>query len=97
MRYALAIEIKLQELPEEEPLPLVGTSDNPMAMLGSALGPALKSMTGAVVRPFNFGNAPGFDFRKQITIGVADFRGLAAIIGRFDELTNDIEHEKLQV
>lgn len=93
MKYTLAVELKLIEIPDDEPVSMPRQGSDP-------LQGAVAVMTGAIGRfahPMSFGPPAGFDFRKQITISVADFHGLAAIIGRFDELTNDIEHEKLQV
>jgi len=92
MKYALSVEVKLAEVPDEEPMPTIHPGDDPMAALG---GIATKLLNAPVLaRQYNFQNA-GFDFRKQIEIRANDFTSLAAIIGRFDNLVSDIEAEKL--
>lgn len=59
---------------------------------------AMRAIAVPIMAPRAFmGNPAGFDFRKETHISVANFAALAAIIGRFDELVTDIEHEKLQV
>ena len=92
MKYALAVEVKLIEMPDDEPIEPRPSADS--------LQGAMAVMTGAIGRmahPMQFGPPAGFDFRKQITVGAHNFAALAAIIGRFDELVTDIEHEKMQV
>jgi hypothetical protein len=92
MKYALAVEVKLVEMCDDEPIePPAG---------GDPLRGAVSLMTGAIGRignPMQYAPPTGFDFRKQITVGVHNFAGIAAIISRFDELVTDIEHEKMQV
>lgn len=97
MRYALAVDVKLIQLPDEpEPMPTPRPGDDPiegMMKMGTAL---LASAATPVFRPPAFmGQPAGFDFRKEIAVSVHDFRGLAAIIERFDSLVSDIETEKL--
>lgn len=93
MKYALAVEVKLVEMPDDDP-PEMRPGEDPMQS-------AVRVMTGAIGgigQRFSLPMPPaGFDFRKQISVGVSSFAALAAIIGRFDELVTDIEHEKLQV
>jgi hypothetical protein len=93
VKYALNVEVKLVELPDDEQPEEIRPGSDPMQSM-------VKVMTGAmgtIARPAIYGPPAGFDFRKQITVSVHNFAALAAIIGRFDELTTDIEHEKLQV
>lgn len=99
MKYALAVEVKLIEIEEAPEMPQIrpgSTIDiDPMqAAVGvmASIGPMLHPKP-----PRFFGNTAGFDFRKETEISVTNFAALAAIIGRFDDLVTDIEHEKLQV
>jgi len=94
MKYALSVEVKLSEVPDDEPLPTARPGNDPMAALG---GIATKIMSVAAPRAFNFGQQAGFDFRKQTEVAVTSFDGLAQIIARFVSLVEDIEAEKLQV
>ena len=94
MKYALAVEVKLVEIPDDD------VPEMPAMTNADPLQGAVRIMTGAIGRignPAIYGPPAGFDFRKQITISTHSFAGLAAIIGRFDELVTDIEHEKIQV
>ena len=92
MKYALSVEVKLQEIPEQEIIPDSRPGDDPMAMLG----PAIKIMAGTVARPaFFMGSQAGFDFRKAITVAAPNFQGLADIIGKFDSLVSEIELDRL--
>jgi hypothetical protein len=99
MKYALAVEVKLIEIEEAPEMPdfsAIRPGGDPMqAAVGvmSAIGPMLNPRP---VRAF-MGMPAGFDFRKETNISVPNFAALAAIIGRFDDLVADIEHEKLQV
>jgi hypothetical protein len=98
MKYALAVEVKLIEIEEEPEMPdfnAIRPGGDPMqAAVGvmATIGPMLHPK-----RPRFMGQSAGFDFRKETSISVSNFAALAAIIGRFDELVTDIEHEKLQV
>ena len=98
MKYALAVEVKLIEIEDAPEMPdfnAIRPGSDPMqAAVGvmASIGPMLHPKA-----PRFFGNAAGFDFRKETEISVSNFNALAAIIGRFDELVTDIEHEKLQV
>lgn len=98
MKYALAVEVKLMEIEEAPEFPDMSNirpgGDPMQAAVGvmASIGPMLHPK-----QPRFFGNAAGFDFRKETEISVTNFSALAAIIGRFDELVTDIEHEKLQV
>lgn len=91
MKYALAVEVKLVEIPDDEPQELRPGAE--------PLQGAMAIMTGAIGRMAHpsYQTPAGFDFRKQVTVAVSNFSALAAIIGRFDELVTDIEHERLQV
>ena len=89
MKYLLSVEVKLQELPDEEPVPTPCPGDDNMAPM---IGKALQVMTGVVGRPMPFmGGLAGFDFRKTATVAVPDFPALAAIVGKFDNLVRDVE------
>jgi hypothetical protein len=99
VKYALAVEVKLIQIEEPPELPdfnAIRPGGDPMqAAVGvmASIGPMLNPP-----RPrFFMGNPAGFDFRKEISISVSSFDALAAIIGRFNELVIDIEHEKLQI
>jgi len=98
MKYALAVEVKLIEIEEAPELPdfsAIHPGGDPMqAAVGvmASIGPMLHSKP-----PRFMGQSAGFDFRKETSISVPNFAALAAIIGRFDDLVADIEHEKLQV
>jgi len=89
MKYALAVEVKLVEQPDDDP-PQIRPGSDP-------LQGAVQLMTGAIGRvamPFQM--PAGFDFRKSVEVRVKDFKALAEIIGRFDNLVQDIEAEKLE-
>ena len=94
MKYTLAVEVKLVQIPDApEPLDMPQPGSDPLSgMVKVASG----LMAGVRQVPAFFGPPPGFDFRKQTEISVADFAALALIIGRFDNLVSDIEAEKLQ-
>lgn len=96
MKYALSVEVKLVEVPDDEPEVSVRLGDDPMVGVAGMMGAATK-LLGAGVRghAFNYGAGAGFDFRKSTEISVSNYAGLAAIIGRFDNLMSDIEAEKL--
>lgn len=97
MKYVLAVEVKLIEIEEAPELPdltAARISNDPMqaaVSVMSSIGPILHPHPRAFM-----GQSAGFDFRKETSISVSNFAALAAIIGRFDDLVADIEHEKLQ-
>lgn len=89
MKYALSVEVKLVEVPEEpEPIQMEGPGDNPM---GPMIALANRAFAVPSQHPLGYGPPAGFDFRKQTTVSVRDFGGLAAIIQKFDGLVHDIE------
>jgi hypothetical protein len=91
MKYALSVEVKLVQQPDDEE-PEVRPGDDPMkSMVGVFSG-----LAGRIAVP-SYAPPAGLDFRKSLTISVPNFAALAAIIGRFDELATDIEHERIQV
>ena len=94
MKYALAVEVKLVELPDDEPTATFQPGNGPDPLQGM-----VSVLTNAVGRvgAMPYTQPAGFDFRKQIPVRVAGFSALADIIRRFDELVTDIEHEKMQV
>lgn len=93
MRYTLAVEVKLIEVPEAPELPEIRPGSDP-------LQGAVAMMTGTIGRmtapPAFMGNPAGFDFRKQIQMTVPDFRRACEIVARFDDLATDIEHDALR-
>lgn len=92
MKYTLAVEVKLIEIPDEPEAPEIRPGDDPLkAMTGVLTGIAAPMLH----PPVFMGSAAGFDFRKATEIRVSNFGALAQIISRFDELVADIEHEKL--
>lgn len=94
MKYALTLEVKLVEMPDDDLSPETKPGEDAMQ---SAVR-VMTSAIGGIGQRFAVPMGPaGFDFRKQVPVHVANFAALAAIIGRFDELVTDIEHEKLQV
>ncbi len=89
MKYALAVEVKLVEVPEEpEPLTLPRPGDDPMAGIMTL---ANKAFAIPHQHPMGYGPPAGFDFRKQTTVSVRDFAALAAIVEKFDNLIHEIE------
>lgn len=88
MKYALTIEVKLVEQPDDDP-PSIRPGSDP-------LQGAMQVMTGAIGRFTMPQMSTGFDFRKQVEVRVQDFKSLAEIIGRFDNLVHEIEAEKLE-
>lgn len=97
MKYLLSVEVKLQELPDEEPLPAIRPGDDPLAAMAGMFAPAVKSMVGGAMAPFQFGSKAGFDFRKSTPITVRDFAALAGVVGKFDNLVQDIAVGALSV
>jgi hypothetical protein len=98
MKYALAVEVKLIEVEEDPEMPDLSAIQHGGDPMQAAVG-VMASM-GTMLHPKPprfFGQSAGFDFRKETSISVPNFAALAAIIGRFDDLVADIEHEKLQV
>ncbi len=95
MKYALAVEVKLIEVPEDPEMPEIRPGDDPMKSMVGVMTGAIGSLSHRP--PVFMGMPAGFDFRKSTEISVQSFAALAAIIGRFDELVTDIEREKLQV
>lgn len=88
--------MKLQQLPDDEPLPEPRPGDDPMAALGSTITAVLRGpMVHARMPQAFMGSPAGFEFRKQVEITVSDFHGLAGVIAKFDNLVSDIETEKL--
>lgn len=92
-QYALTVEIKLTELPNQFSEPEEPTSDDPGKLLSQMVGKFTKlpSATGAYAFP---GQQAGFDFRKAATVTVSNFAALAKIIEQYDELTRQIEAER---
>ena len=90
MKYLLSVEVRVQEVPEEESIPTPRPGDDPMNAMSAMLGPAVKLMTGRPPLPFMGGTA-GFDFRKTAMVTAPDFTALAGIVGKFDNLVHDIE------
>lgn len=88
MKYALAVEVKCVEVPDNDPSEMRPGDDPMKAMVGVMTG-----ALGRVVVPY--AQPAGFEFRTSTEIRVPNFSALAQIIGRFDELVTDIEHEKL--
>jgi hypothetical protein len=92
-RYALSVEVKLVELPNqfdppEEPFTF--STDDPMKQAAEIMNRATRVVVPA--NPYGYGQlAAGFDYRKTCTVSVADFMGLSRIICSFDELTKDVE------
>ena len=93
MKYSLAVEVKLVQIPEApEPIELPRESDNPMAIVATLANGVMPGMQYP-----NFSQPAGFDFRKQITVSAQDFPALAQIIGKFDNLVSEIEFGALTV
>lgn len=92
-RYALSVEVKLVELPNQfdEPEQDFSATDDPMKMIGQIMGKMDKV---AISHPLGFQQPAGFDFRRAATISVHHFAGLAKIISQYDELTQQIESER---
>jgi hypothetical protein len=89
VRYALAVEVKLVEIPEEpEPLPIPTIGSDPMAGIT-----ALANRVIAIPSQHPMGYTPpaGFDFRKQIIVSAMNFSALTTIVEKFDNLIHDIE------
>jgi len=95
MKYALAVEVKLVQVPDDpEPVEPPRPGDDPVNAIGGLMTRVLNA---PMARPMVFmGQPAGFDFRKEITVSVHGFAGLAGIIERFDSLVSDIETEKLE-
>ena len=95
-RYALTVEVKLMELPNQFPEPeepITFSSDDPMKQAAELMSKGLRVMAPAVPMFPSYALA-GFDFRKGITVTVQSFSGLAKIIEQYDELTRQIEAER---
>lgn len=90
-RYALSVEVKLIELPNqfdppEEPMP----TDDPMKMAGL--------MMARMVAPTAYPPYPqqpaGVHYHKSVAVSAHGFVGASRIIERFDELASQIEAEQ---
>ena len=95
-RYALTVEVKLMELPNQftEPEQPTGfSSDDPMKQAAELMSRGVRALTPAAPM-FPSYTPAGFDFRKGTTITVQSFAGLAKIIEQYDELTRQIEAER---
>lgn len=87
MKYILSVEVKLQEVPEDpEPIEVKPAGD-PMQVLADMANRVVVARQPA----FMCGGSAGFEFRKAATVSVADFAGLADVVGKFDSLMHDIE------
>jgi len=94
VKYSLAVEVKLVQIPEEpEPIEPPRESDNPMSFVANLANRVVPNMYANV----NFAQPAGFEFRKQITVSAQDFPALAQIIGKFDNLVSEIEFGALTV
>jgi hypothetical protein len=89
-RYALSVEVKLIELPNQfdEPQEPISASDDPMQVAAALMNRAMAQPVAIPYQP------AGFDFRKSATVTVQSFDGLANIIGQFSALTTQIEAER---
>ena len=90
-RYALSVEVKLIELPNqfdppEEPLP----TDDPMKMAGLMMA----RMAAPAAYPAYQQQPVGVNYHKAVTVSAHGFVGAARIIERFDELASRIEAEQ---
>ncbi len=92
MRYALSVEIKLTEMPEEEPV-----QEDPAPGSDPAVG--IQNMMVAATKllrqpGFIYPMQPaGLDFRKQVAVTVSNFATLA-IIEQYESLTKEIQLER---
>jgi hypothetical protein len=94
VKYALAVEVKLVEVPEEpEPLQMPRPGDDPMA---GVVALANKAFSIPSQHPLGYSPPAGFNFTKQTTVSVRDFRGLAGIIEKFDNLVHEIEFSGIE-
>lgn len=94
-RYALSVEVKLVELPNQfaEPEePFQFSTDDPMKQAAELMGRATRVMT--PVYPAYPQQPAGFDWRKSANVSVSNFGALAKIISQYDELTQQIESER---
>lgn len=89
-RYALSVEVKLVELPNQFQEPEERLSDDPMkAMVGM-----LQKVGTPIMSGMPYQQPAGFDFRKACSVTVQNFSSLAKIIEQYDELTRQIESER---
>jgi hypothetical protein len=96
-RYALSVEVKLIELPDQfkEPeKPFEFSTDNPMQQAAELMGHMGRVATAVPHYPMYPQQPSGFDFRKSAQVTVQSFGGLAHIVEQFEELTRKIEAEQ---
>ena len=89
-RYALSVEVKLIELPDQFKEPEEPTSNDPMEVLAS-MG---KRVLAVPAYPHYPQMPAGLDFRKSANVTVQSFGALTDIVLKFDELTQQIEAER---
>ena len=95
-RYAMTIEVKLMELPNQfEPPeePFQFSTDDPMKQAAELMTRASRSMA-PTAYPMYPSQPAGFAFHKSASVTVHGFDGLARIIGQFEQLTQQIEAEQ---
>ena len=93
MRVMLSLEIKLTELPTEEPQsdePIEMGGDEPMAMLGKMAGQVLKIGSPGTIFPMPR-QPGGLDFRRTAILGCGTFPTLVEILDKYNQLTSELE------
>jgi hypothetical protein len=97
-RYALQVQVKLMELPNQfEPPeePFEFSTDDPMKQAAELMNRATRSIgSNAPAYPMYPQEPAGFAFHKSASVTVQGFDGLAKIIGQFEQLTQQIEAEQ---
>lgn len=96
MRYALSVEVKLQELADDEPRSEDQSQpgSDPMVGIQNLMSNATKLLTRPPAYVFPMQPA-GLDFRRQVAVSVRSFEALAKIIQQYDALTMEIELERV--
>jgi hypothetical protein len=92
MRVMLSLEIKLIELPDDDPEPAETTRvvADPMDALGKMAGRMLQIGSPTTIYPMP--RIPGgLEYRRSATLGCGTFPTLADILDKYDRLTSELE------
>jgi hypothetical protein len=92
MRVMLELEVKLIELPDDDPEPataVVGGED-PMAELAHMAGHVVKMVSPNTIFPMSR-RPGGLEFRRSAVLGCGTFPTLVEILDKYQELTAKLE------
>jgi hypothetical protein len=89
------VEVKIVEVPEIPEFKMPEGAD-PLASIGKTMmGLAQQMQPGPVIIPSPYALPTGLDFRKSASITASSFATLAKIVEQFEQLTREIELERV--